>query len=57
MYLIYCDYDTWCQGWEEASGYFLVSADSFGQACEKLQTCSKFQDKTNFRNFDDCTIN
>ena len=56
MYLIYCDYDTWCQGWEPASGYFLVEANSFEHACEKLQGCTTFTNKQDFRNFDDCTV-
>ena len=57
MYLIFCEYDYYCQGWEEASGYFLIYADSFELACTKL--CQQGSDDPSakaFRNFKNCTI-
>ena len=56
MYLIFCEYDEYCQGWEATSGYFLVYADSFEAACNKLSQCYSPLDYTAFRNFKDCTI-
>jgi hypothetical protein len=38
LWLIACSYDEYCQGYERNSGYWLVYADSFEQACEMLRT-------------------
>jgi len=37
QYLVCLRFDEWCQGYEETWGYFLVTATSFEEACEKLR--------------------
>ena len=48
QFLISCDYEYYCQGFEETYGYFLVSASTFEEACKKLE--SNLSDATNFHN-------
>jgi len=55
-WLIECDYDHWCQGWEKAHGLFLVRADSFEAACVKLEAGFRTAVRENPRNFINCTI-
>ena len=52
VYLINCDYEEWCQGWDNVNGYFLVYAPSFDEACSYLE--NELRKPQNFRN---CTIN
>jgi hypothetical protein len=50
-WLVRCEYDYYCQGWEDTYGYFLVYADSFKDSCSKLAKRLK-----NARHFEDCTV-
>lgn len=51
QYLISCYYEYFCQGWEETFGYFLVNADCWENACEKLNKKLR-----NPRDFVNCNI-
>ena len=51
QFLVYCNYDEYCQGYEETWGYFLVTASSFKDAVEKLK--KKLVNPDNFR---DCNV-
>ena len=48
QWLISCYYEYYCQGWEETHGYFLVRADTFSAACEKLK--KKLENANRFAN-------
>lgn len=50
-YLISCWYTVYCQGSEEAFGYFLVRARDYQEALNKLR--NKLEDPRDFHN---CTI-
>lgn len=56
QYLIYCDYDYYCQGMEKASGYRLVVAETFEHACNKLYAMTDGFNFSNPRNFKNMTI-
>lgn len=51
QFLVYCQYDYYCQGIESTWGYFLVEATHFEDACNKIR-CHK----ANTRNFENRTI-
>ena len=51
QFLIYCQYDYYCQGTESTWGYFLVSSYSFEQACMKI-----VRDIPGARDFENKTI-
>ena len=38
QFLIHCTYEYYCQGYEDTQGYWLVTANSFEDACEILKT-------------------
>ena len=48
MILVECTWDHYCQGYEDASGYFLVKARDFEEACRKLEV--KLYNARDFRN-------
>lgn len=48
-FLVFCKYEVWSQGPEEVSGYFLVRAGTFYDACEKLRI--KLDNAWCFENF------
>jgi hypothetical protein len=48
FYLIEFRYDHYCQGYESASTYELVNADSFISACEILKR--RFKNARDFQN-------
>lgn len=50
QYLIYCEYDYYCQGWEATRGYFLVYADSFEEAVSKLKSSGLAENVRHERN-------
>lgn len=37
LFLLFCDYEYYCQGYENTYGYFLVYAEDFADACTKLK--------------------
>lgn len=37
QYLVYCEYDYYCQGTESTYGYFLVEATHWEDACNKVR--------------------
>ena len=47
-FLVLCRYEYYCQGYEEAWGYFLVEADTFDIACSKLK--KQLQNARDFKN-------
>lgn len=49
-YLIYCQYDYYCQGTESTWGYFLVYAGTYEDALCKLQTSKLVENPRNFQN-------
>jgi len=54
-FLIECDFTYYCQGTEDGHGCFLVYADSYEEATEKLRINDK-GDCWDFRNFKNRTI-
>lgn len=57
-YLIFCHYESYCQGWENSYGYFLVhKARNFNDACDKLKYWfSKQVEVQNPRDFTNNTV-
>ena len=51
QFLVCCNYDEYCQGYEETWGYFLVTASSFKDAVKKLK-----KKLVNPDNFKDCDV-
>lgn len=51
QFLVYCQYDYYCQGIESTWGYFLVTAKTFAEACAKVQ-----ENEENARDFENKTI-
>lgn len=51
QFLIFCEYDYYCQGIESTWGYFLVEATHYENACNKVRTRVE-----KARNFEDRTI-
>jgi len=49
-YLISCDYEYYCQGYEWTNGIVLVHADSFEQACQKIIDNKDYYHAENFKN-------
>ena len=50
QFLVYCQYDYYCQGTESTWGYFLVTAKTFREAKDKVrdrvENARDFEDKT-----------
>ena len=57
-FLISCNFEEYCQGWEETYGWFLVRAETYEQACFKLRTAlgEGTTDTRNVHNFRNCTV-
>ena len=55
-WLIFCEYDHYCQGWETVSGSFLVYSDTFENACAKLHRLGMTIEAENARNFRNLTL-
>ena len=55
-WLVECTYDYWCQGWEDTRGYFLVYADSYETACDKVIGLTATKGVNNPRDFENKTI-
>jgi len=55
-YLIFCEWDYYCQGWDDTYGYFLVTADTFSQACAKVVKHLEEQGMRNVRGFENRTV-
>lgn len=48
QYLVYCEYDYYCQGIESTYGYFLVEATHWEDACNKVR--ANVENARNFEN-------
>jgi len=56
QFLVFCEFDTFCQGWERDWGYFLVLASDFPFACTKLKEHSIDKGENNPRGFRNHTV-
>ena len=52
QFLVYCEYEYYCQGMEKTWGYFLVTAPDFETACDKVYVKTKHS----ARHFENMTI-
>lgn len=51
MYLVYFEYDHYCQGYEDAHERILVrDAESFDEACRQIMTNGEWERPRNFKN-------
>lgn len=59
QFLISCDYDYYCQGYEKTTGIFLSTGTDFDDACIKLRTWLQYTTGRgiNARNFVSLTVN